>query len=83
MTKKEYQKNLRNWRIKEIAMYLLGLALFALGIIVFIRSFLSGGVTIDAWMFILGFAIAAAGLSIFADAWNEKFEDYLKKKKTR
>lgn len=77
------QTYLRNWRIKKIAIYLLGLALFVLGIIVVIQSFLSGGATIGAWMFILGFAIAGAGLFIFVDAWNEKFKDYLKKKKTR
>lgn len=77
------QTYLRNWRIKKIAIYLLGLALFVLGIIVVIQSFLSGGATIDAWMFILGIAIAGAGLSIFVDAWNESFKDYLKKKMTR
>lgn len=77
------QNDLRNWRIKKIAMYLLGLTLIPLGIVVFIQSFLSGSPTKGAWMFILGFAIAGAGLLIFVDAWNEKFKDYLKKKKTR
>lgn len=77
------QKDLRNWRIKKIAMYIVSAVLFVLGIIVLIQSFLSGEATKDAWKFILGFAIFAAGLLVFAEAWNESFKDHLRNKRTR
>lgn len=72
------QKDLRNWRIKKITMYIAGVVLIVTGIIVFVQSFLSGGADNEAWKFILGFATVFAGVSLFADAWNESFEDYLR-----
>lgn len=80
MKKTERAKYLRNWRIKKVTMYLIGAALFVIGIIVFIQSFLSGSSTKEAWRFPFGFAIVIAGCLIFAEAWNETFKDYLRKK---
>lgn len=77
------QKDLRNWRIKKITMYIAGVVLIVTGIIVFVQSFLSGGADKEAWKFILGFVAALAGALLFTDAWYESFKDYLRNKKTR
>ena len=83
MTKKQYEKNLKNWRIKKVALYLLGAVIIILGIIVFIQSFLSGDPRKYAWTCVVGFAIASVGFLIFVDAYNDTFNDYLSKKMIR
>lgn len=77
--KKATRKEIRDWRIKKITMYIASLAIIIIGAIIMVQGVFSDPLK-DTWKFIAGFIICAAGIFSMIDTYHWKFKDFLSKK---
>ena len=80
MTREERKrKEVRNWRVRKITLYIASLAIIIIGAIIMVQGILSDPIK-KPWQFITGFVICVAGVFSMIDTYHWKFKDFLSKK---
>ncbi len=73
------RRQIRDWRIKKVTMYIASLAVLLIGTIIMVQGFFSDPLK-DTWKLITGFVICVAGVFSMIDTYHWKFKNYLSKK---
>lgn len=80
MTREERKrKEVRNWRVRKITLYIASLVVIVIGTIIMVQGFFSDPLK-DTWKLITGFVICVAGVFSMIDTYHWKFKNYLSKK---
>lgn len=72
-------KTCKKWRKWQLVKEAICLIIVLIGVILFVQSFLTGGVTKEAWKFISGFVLAFVGALSWCEINNETYSEYKKK----
>lgn len=70
---------IRNWRIKEVSLYIISLLIILLGTILTAKGIFSDPLK-KPWQFITGFIICVSGIFSMIDTYHWKYKKYLSKK---
>lgn len=80
MTREERKrKEVRNWRVRKITLYIVSLAVLVIGAIIMVQGIFSDPLK-DTWKLITGFVICVFGVFSMIDTYHWKFKNYLSKK---
>lgn len=73
------RRQIRDWRIKKITLYIASLAIIIIGVIIMVQGILSDPIK-KPWQFITGFVICVAGVFSMIDTYHWKFKDFISQK---
>lgn len=73
------RRQIRDWRIKKISLYIISLLIILLGAILTAKGIFSDPLK-KPWQFITGFIICVSGIFSMIDTYNWKYKKYLSKK---
>ena len=80
MTREERKrKEVRNWRVRKITLYIASLVVIVIGTIIMVQGFFSDPLK-DTWKLITGFVICVSGIFSMIDTYHWKYKKYFSKK---